>query len=258
MELFTKIKKTPKKTIALVCVLIILSVATVFLAWNSAKSSHEPIAESSSGTGTTDDTSAYVNVFSPSTTAPEETQAPETVKPIDKSGVAGLNYVSLGNGTCYINGIGTCTLTELNIPAYSPQGDTVIKLSDSAFENCTNLLSVTIPSTVRTIGVGVFRGCSSLVAINVDSENASYSSVGGVLLSKDRSVLICLPMSRPGVNYLLNRDTKVIAAYALEGARNLQGILYEGKIAEFNKIEVLMGNSIMDSLTITCNYVSSK
>ncbi len=253
MELITKIKKIPKKKLALVCVLVVLVIATVCIALVAAKSRNEPTADG--GGGQAPDTNNSVNVFNP--TGGEEATS-DTVEPIDKSGVAGLNYVSLGNGTCYIDGMGTCTQTELSIPAYSPHGDKVIKISDSAFANCNKLLSVSIPSTVKTIGTGVFRGCSSLVAINVDTENTVYCSVGGVLLTKDKTVLVCLPMSRPGVNYLLHRDTKAIAAYALEGAINLQSILYEGKIADFQEIEILMGNGILDTLTITCNYVSAK
>ena len=198
-----------------------------------------------------------VSVFKSGTDS-QSSYRPDTAEPVDTSGVNGLMYVSHGDGTCHISGLGTCLETELKIPSYSPSGDVVTKISDSAFENCTSLLSVTIPSTVKTIGTGVFRGCASLVAINVDTENSVYCSIGGVLYSKDKRVLVCYPMNRPGNNFLIPNDTKAVAAYAFEGALNMKNLLYEGSISEFQKIEFLMGNGIIDKVAITCNYLAAK
>ena len=202
-----------------------------------------------------------VSVFKPADENAKEddkTTPPDTAEPIDTSGVNGMKYISKGNGTCAIIAIGTCQDTELKIPAYSPAGDIVVQISDSAFENCTQLLAVNIPATVKSIGAGVFRGCANLVAINVDTDNSVYCSVGGVLFSEDKKVLVAYPMNRPGNNYLLPIDTRAVAAYAFEGALNLQTILYQGGIKDFQKIEFLMGNGIIDELMITCNYTGSK
>ena len=170
----------------------------------------------------------------------------------------GLKYISKGDGTCYIIGIGSCTKAELEIPEISPSGDKVTKIYDNAFANCEQLVSVYIPKTVKTIGTGAFRGCKNLVAINVSDENEVYCSVGSVLFSKDKTVLVCYPMNRQGGNYLLSTGVKAISAYAFEGAVNLKKILYEGNIAKFQGIDILIGNDILNTLPITCNYVSSK
>ncbi len=260
MKLLNKLKEIPKKRIVMACLLIMLIVATVTVSFIAAKSGNEPTVENNNpgGSATTDGT---ISVFKPvdETQAPAtETEAPETVPPIDLTGVNGLVYVSQGNGTCYVAGIGSCEATDLKIPAYSPFGDAVTRIGDGAFTNCSQLLSVTIPASVRTVGTGAFRGCSSLVSINVEADNSVYCSVGGVLMSKDKTVLVCLPINRPGSSYLLSKDTKAIAAYAFEGAANLKNLLYEGKVADFQKIDILIGNTILDKISITCNYVSSK
>lgn len=39
---------------------------------------------------------------------------------------------------------------------------TVTSISDGAFDNCSNLTSVTLPISIREIGRNAFRGCSSL------------------------------------------------------------------------------------------------
>ena len=247
MKLIQKIKEMPKKKLVTIALLILAIVATVTFATVSSQRS-----SAQKGTGTEQD---VISVLKPSL----DSQRPnDTAEPIDKSGVNGLSFVSHGDGTCHVAGLGTCLDTDLKLPAYSPSGDLVVKISDGAFENCTSLLSVTIPSTVKTVGVGVFRGCANLVSINVDTENAVYTSVSGVLYSKDKKVLVCYPMNRPGSNFLLPVDTKAVAAYAFEGALNMKTILYEGTISDFQKIEFLTGNGIIDKVAITCNYRAAK
>ena len=253
MKLKEKIKAIPKKKLIIVAILIIALVTTVI--FTVVASRKKGAGDSDASSGSQDNS---VSVFKNAENSSQNNSAPDTVEPIDTSGVNGLKYVSNGNGTCHISGIGSCKETELKIPAYSPSGDVVTQISDGAFENCTSLVTVTIPATVKTIGAGVFRGCSSLVSINVDTENGVYTSVGGVLFSKDKKILVSYPMNRPGKNYLLPMDTKAVAAYAFEGALNMTNLLYEGSISEFQKIEFLMGNGIIDEVAITCNYVSAK
>lgn len=252
MKLIAKIKSIPKKKIIVIALLVVALVATVI--FTVIASRKDDTAPEASGGGSEDNVSVFKSSGSDSQTG----SSGDTAEPIDTSGVNGLKYVSRGDGTCYISGLGTCTETELKIPAYSPSGDVVTQISDSAFENCTTLLTVNIPATVKTIGAGVFRGCTSLVAINVDTDNTVYCSVGGVLFSEDKKVLVAYPMNRPGNNYLLPLDTKAVAAYAFEGAINIKTLLYEGSIDEFQKIDFLMGNGIIDEIMITCKYVAAK
>ncbi len=260
MELMEKLKNIPKKKLVVVCVLIALFIATIAITYNVAKQSNEPTEPIDSTEDTAKDTN-NISVFKPVETSKEEetTKAPvETVKPIDFSGVNGLTYVSQGNGTCYISSIGTCKDIDLKIPAYSPYGDKVTRIGDGAFTNCTDILSITIPASVKTIGTGAFRGCGSLVSINVEEGNSVYCSVGGVLMSKDKSVLVCMPVNRPGSSYLLSSDTVAIAAYAFENSTNLKNILYSGSISDYQKIDILLGNNLLEKISITCNYTPAK
>ena len=65
-------------------------------------------------------------------------------------------------------------------------GDYIVKentdsISDNAFHDCKNIITITIPSTVSHIGVA-FDNCSSLTNIIVAEDNAgSYSSINGNL-----------------------------------------------------------------------------
>lgn len=57
-----------------------------------------------------------------------------------------------------------------------PEG--VTKIEDYAFdsEGCNKITSISIPSTVKTIGVGAFNGCTNLRSIHVDTANTIYDS----------------------------------------------------------------------------------
>ena len=249
-EKFPKLKEVPKQKIAVICVLVLILISTVAFAVAVADKASAPKSESTGDTVNEEGDS--VGVFKPSD------DISDTPVTLDLSGTAGLDYISRGDGTCYIAGIGTCTLTELEIPSVSPSGDRVTKIYDNAFSDCTQLLTVTVPSSVKAIGTGVFRGCENLVAINVDTDNSAYCSVGGVLFSKDKTVLVCYPMNRTGESYLLSTDVKAISAFAFEEATNLKRLLFEGNIASFQRIDILMGNGVLDKVSITCNYVALK
>ena len=54
---------------------------------------------------------------------------------------------------------------DITIPKTVSNGGktySVTKIGDSAFKDCTNLTSVTIPDGVTTIHMNAFRGCTSL------------------------------------------------------------------------------------------------
>ena len=75
----------------------------------------------------------------------------------------------------------------------------VTSIGSFAFSGCNALKVVNIPSTVVKLGGSpgffgdsVFSG-SSLTEINVAEDNVNYSSVDGVLFSKDKTILYCYP-----------------------------------------------------------------
>lgn len=70
--------------------------------------------------------------------------------------------------------LGDCTDTEIIIPMYY-NSLPVTKIGDGAFLNKSEIVSVTIPSTVLNIGNGAFRECTSLVSVVIPS---SVTSIG--------------------------------------------------------------------------------
>ncbi len=105
----------------------------------------------------------------------------------------GLEYTKIDDNTCCVSGIGTCTDTDIIIPATSPDGytvvgitttetggrlpfmesqitsivlpDTMIELNGGEFIGCHNLQSVILPDSITEIPLAAFASCDSLTSI---------------------------------------------------------------------------------------------
>lgn len=63
-------------------------------------------------------------------------------------------------------------------------------IDEAAFRYCRRLTSVTIPSTVTSIRGNPFSGCSGIESFVVAPDNPMYSSVNGLLCTKDGKTVI--------------------------------------------------------------------
>ena len=114
----------------------------------------------------------------------------------------------------------------------------------AAFNSASNLKEITIPASVSNIGESAFFGCDSLESINVDSANEHFSSVDGVLFSKDGTELIWCP-KRVGDTYEVPSTVKVIkrGAFATSGVENV----------------VIRNNDIkLEEYSIGCEYMTKE
>lgn len=78
----------------------------------------------------------------------------------------GLSYTSNGDGTCLVSGIGDCTDPHLRIPPVF-EGEQVVGIADNAFSECGQLVQVTLPEGLTTIGVAAFQSCWGLRAVQL-------------------------------------------------------------------------------------------
>ena len=90
-----------------------------------------------------------------------KTTAPSPEDP----GIFMFGLIGKGDEYC-VAGVTDESATEIVIPAQY-NGLPVTKISDKAFEDNKSLIKVTIPESVKTIGMRAFSGCTSLAEINI-------------------------------------------------------------------------------------------
>lgn len=112
----------------------------------------------------------------------------------------------------------------------------VTRIGKQAFRDCHGLTDIVIPESLNSVGKtpwglrsgdndeSPFEGCLRLTNIEVSTENTSFVSADGVLLSADRRKLICYPASMAGTTYEIPETVEIIAKSAMSGCRKLTGI----------------------------------
>ena len=74
---------------------------------------------------------------------------------------------------------------------------------------------------VERLGSGIFHSCGSLESINVDTENANYSSVDGNLYSKDGKTLLQYAGGNDGIIFYVPETVTTIDNSAFRGCKTL-------------------------------------
>ena len=109
--------------------------------------------------------------------------------------------------TCTVTGIGDCEGAEIVIPEYI-DGYRVTAIKSTAFRDCTDIISVTIPDGVTSIGSSAFRNCTGLRSIVIPD---SVTSIGGWAFSG------CTGL----ISVALGQGVTVIGEYAFQDCSGL-------------------------------------
>lgn len=121
----------------------------------------------------------------------------------------GLLYRVIDDYSAAVSGIENTAITNVVIPSMY-RGRKVIAIDNSAFESCGNIIKVTIPSSVTTIGAYAFWKCSNLTSINIPS---SVTTIGVYAFCGSNLANINIPSS-----------VTTIGEYAFWGCSNLTSI----------------------------------
>ena len=116
------------------------------------------------------------------------------------------------DGTVTITGCDDSAQGAITIPSQI-DGKPVTSIGSCAFHGCSSLTSITIPNSVTSIGIA-FDWCKKLTQINVDTANTVYSSVNGVLFSKDKTELIRYPEGKADTSYAIPNGVTSIGYWA--------------------------------------------
>lgn len=149
-----------------------------------------------------------------------------------------------------------------------------------AFFGCKNLTSVTIPEGVTSIGSYAFNACNltsmeipasvtaigtldasalggagrNLTAYFVDEQNTAYTSVDGILFSKDGTVLVAYPKGKKDTSYSIPESVTCIASDAFGGSR-LTSVTIPESVTSI-RLGAFFGCNGLTSITIPKSVVS--
>ena len=145
------------------------------------------------------------------------------------SGSCGKNLKwSFSAGTLTISGKGTMYFPEEDIPWDELEIKKVVvkegvtSLADYAFGWCEELSSVSLPKSLKSIGLYVFNG-TKLKGVKVAKGSKYFSTKDGVLFNKKKTVLYYYPTKKKGSSYTVPSSVKTIAEGAFAGSEGLAG-----------------------------------
>lgn len=127
-----------------------------------------------------------------------------------------------------ISGLTTAgkTLAEIELPV-EINGIEITSIGPSAFRNCTNLTSVTIPEGITNIGVNSFEGCANLTSITIPN---SVTSIGaGAFQGCSELTDITIPAGVSSIgNYAFAGCSKLTSIVIPDGVESIGGYAFSG------------------------------
>ena len=110
----------------------------------------------------------------------------------------------------------------------------VVSLGDEAFYGCSELVSLTLSASLMDFSSSMVDRCDKLAAINVgaDGQGAYYSSIDGVLYSADKSALVVYPLAKTDEELVVDANVEVIYAGAFYGNENIKKVVLPEGLVE--------------------------
>ena len=142
-------------------------------------------------------------------------------------------------------------LTYITVPG------SVEKIENNTFSGCQSLNSLTLSEGIKSIGIMAFEECceltnillpESLESLNptafymsgvidflVPSESKFFTSVNGVLYSKDKTELVAYPVEKEDESFSIPDGTESIGEYAFANNNFLKSVYIPDSVTSFGK-----------------------
>ena len=156
------------------------------------------------------------------------------------------------------------SVTEIRLSAFASCtslenvtfGSEEITFECPVFSGCTSLKSITLPDNLTNGSIGIeFLGCTSLEEINVNDENALYSSVDGVLFSKDQTELVKYPQGKTDIEYVILDSVTSIGNYSFYKCTSLESVTIPDSVTSIGNYSFYECTSL-ESVTIPDSVIS--
>jgi len=147
------------------------------------------------------------------------------------------------------------TDTSFSIP------NTVNTIQDCAFQQCAALQTVTIPTSVTSIGrIAVFSNCTKLTSITVTAGNTVYSnnSSDGNLYNLNITTLIQYAIGKTATSFIIPNTVNAIQDYAFQQCAALQTVTVPSTALVLTGVNAFTGISQPATLYTTSANIYNK
>ncbi len=128
---------------------------------------------------------------------------------------AGLLYIAYESNSNLIKVPALAIPAEYTLPSKLANGTPLYAIHSDAFIDCDHLTSVTLSETIEDISeMQCFRNCNALTEIKVVAENPAFTSIDGVLFSKDKKTLVAFPIAYAETSYAVAEGVETIGSAA--------------------------------------------
>lgn len=163
-------------------------------------------------------------------------------------------YANQPNGLVYINNVLYKYKGEMKDDTYIDIEYGIHGISGWAFRDCRGLIGISIPSSVKHIGAGVFDSCMSLREITVSNENENYISLDGVLYNKIEKYIMHIPELLKGEITVLDGITE-IHSFAFSSRNEITEITIPSSVTRIDD-GAFSGCSLLERINIPDSVIS--
>lgn len=151
-----------------------------------------------------------------------------------------LVFDLVGSSAYSVRAANTSISGNIEIPQ-TYNGKPVVVIQNSAFKDCSNVTSVLIPSSIKSIGINAFENCSNITEITIPE---------GVTLIGNNTFLGCEKLA----SVTLPTSLENIGANAFAGCTQLSSIVLPSKISEIGSNAFGETNQYGEEIAMTSEF----
>ena len=168
------------------------------------------------------------------------------------NGCKNLKSITLPNGVIYIgaNAFNGCSsLESVDIP------DELRVMDYGAFMGCESLENIYLPQFLHSVSNGSpFSKCLSLERVDVHPENETFTSVDGILFTKNMKQIIRYPAGKTEKEYVIPNSVVTIGDYAFDYDSSLENVSISESVTKIGECAFYNSHSL-EAITIS-KYIS--
>jgi hypothetical protein len=148
-----------------------------------------------------------------------------------------FTFTELSDGSYSVKAKDPNNMPAATVIPSTYKGKRVSTVEDGAFANCKNMVSITIPLNINTIGTKIFEGCSNLTTVyynttyaDINNPFLSVESIKNVIFGSAYVPLYAAYNNTNIKNVTVLSNVQYIDSYAFQGCTNLETVTIENGV----------------------------